>query len=115
MIDLLLDDNNELVLIDGDLALTSEAEGVKQGVQFSLQLFQGEWFLDESQGIPYFQRILVKNPNLVEVREWFRSAIASSPDISSVEYVQLTPRDDRSLLVTWGANQTTIIGQEVLP
>jgi hypothetical protein len=115
VIDLLLDANDELVLHDGDLALTTEDEGTQQAVRFSLRFFQGEWFLDESEGIPYFTRILIKNPNLVEVREWFREAIATSPGIQSVDFVELRVMQDRRLHVKWSANGGIVTGESEFP
>lgn len=60
-------ENNELVLIDG-------SEEIEQLVGQRLQTFMGEWFLDITIGLPYYQHILTKrvNPtvvNAVIVRE----------------------------------------------
>ncbi len=53
--DLAMEDN-ELVLIDG-------SEEIAQLVQQRVGTFLGEWFLDSSIGVPYFQQILKKNPD----------------------------------------------------
>lgn len=49
--DLFLDAN-------GDLAMVSDGEEVVQHVKQRLDFFQGDWFLDLSQGLPWYQEIL---------------------------------------------------------
>ena len=43
---------------NGDLALVDDGEEVAQHVKQRLDFFQGEWFLDQSLGLPWFQEIL---------------------------------------------------------
>lgn len=116
MIDLKLDtDTWDIVVEGGDLVLVDGVAAVAQGVSFALRFFLGEWYLDESQGIPYFTEILVKNPNLIAVREWFRLAIAESPGIESIETLQLTYTSDRRLTVTYSANGGSVTSEEAVP
>ena len=64
-------------------------------------LFKGEWFLDRRVGVPYFQYVMVSNPNLAVIAHIFREVCLSAPGVASVTDVQLdfTPRS-RSLAVT---------------
>ena len=78
-------ENNELVLVDGlDL--------VEQLLRQRLQTFLGEWFLDTSLGLPYFQDILVKNPNANVVTSLLKDAILNTPGV--IELVSFTPDFD---------------------
>ena len=116
MIDLKLDSQTwDLVVETDDLLLIEGDAAIGQGVRFAFGFFLGEWFLDESQGLPYFTEILVKNPNLVAVREWFRLTIAESPGIASIETLQLVFAPNRRLSVTFSANGGAIASQEVVP
>lgn len=57
-------------------------------------LFKGEWFLDGRQGVPYFQYVLVSNPNLSLIANMFREVAMSAPGVASVSDIGLdfTPR-----------------------
>jgi hypothetical protein len=84
-VDLLLDINsNDLDVTTGDLQLTSGAEGIAQHIRIRLRFFLAEWFLDTRLGIPYFQRILVKNPGTAVVRSILRDVIVSTPGVASM-------------------------------
>ena len=45
----------------GDIQLTTS---IQQDILIHLRWIFGEWKLDESFGLPYFEDILIKNPNL---------------------------------------------------
>lgn len=75
---------------DGDLALTYAdtgrsnlaivtdpviAKAIKLRNRFLL--FLGEWFLDTRIGVPYFQFLFVKNPDVALVRRMLRRVIES--------------------------------------
>jgi len=48
-------------------------------------MFKGEWFLDTRVGVPYYDSILIKNPDLVVIRSIFRNAILSTPGIANLD------------------------------
>ena len=67
-----------------------------------LRQLAGEWFLDLDYGLPYFEQILVKNPNLPSVQDIFRRAILSVKGVSSVERITLSlDTTQRTLSVSW--------------
>lgn len=72
-------ENNDLVL------LTDPAQSIEQHWRIRLRAFQGEWFLDERIGIPYYEDVLVKNPNLSLVTTIFRTATIQTPGIATVD------------------------------
>jgi hypothetical protein len=51
--DLLLDDDGDLALVDGQIVLVDGIVEVRQSLQQSLRFLKGEWFLDERMGVPY--------------------------------------------------------------
>lgn len=69
---------DEVSLVDGDAALA-------QHLLIRLRFFKGEFFLNEDIGMPYYQKILVKNPDFTAVRAIFRKAILNTPGIAGLQ------------------------------
>lgn len=100
-LDLLLDDNG-VVLRNGDWAFAIDREGIQQRISQVLKTIAGEWFLDLDYGLPYFEQILIKNPNLPSVQDTFRRALLSVKGVSSVERLTLDLNTtSRTLTVSW--------------
>jgi len=92
MSDLRLGADGDLEVKNGSLHLTSGDEAVRQHLQQRLRMFLGEWFLDLDRGVPYFQDILVKNPNVNQVDGILKQIILTTPGI--VELVSFTMNFD---------------------
>ena len=75
---------NDLILKDRDLLLIDNAENIAQGIVIALRFWLGEWFLDTKQGVPYLERVLVKNPNENHIRQVFTEAIQGVPGVRKV-------------------------------
>jgi hypothetical protein len=54
----------DLITVEGQLVTISGSDYIAQKAKQILLLVKGEWFLDTTIGIPYFQSILVKNPDI---------------------------------------------------
>lgn len=85
MADLELTDLGDLKVTNDELNIIDDDAAIRQHLAIRLRFFLGEWFLDERLGIPYFDSILVKNPNLILVRGILRNAILTTPGIQSLE------------------------------
>jgi hypothetical protein len=95
--DLEFSDDNDLILIDG-------VDAIRQHITIRLQFFQAEWFLDERIGIPYYQEILRKAPDLNVVRSIFREAILTTPGVIAVtDLVTEYDGTTRTLTVSFSA------------
>lgn len=115
--DIALATNGDWDVSTGDLLLTTGNEAIKQSVKIRLSFFQGEWFLDLDAGIPYYQSVMVKNPDPNLLHSIFRTALLETPGVQSVDELQLTiNRETRQLTLT--ASITGDVGefdiQEVL-
>jgi hypothetical protein len=75
---------NDLDLTNGIRLTTEPSDELASRLQIRLQWLQGEWFLDERLGIPYFQRILVKGTSLQTVRSIYREAIRETPGVDEI-------------------------------
>lgn len=86
------------------------AEGVAQNVMTRLALWQGQWFIDTSEGTPWLQRILGKH-NAVDTV--IKTRILETPGVISIsEYESILNPDTRSMTVT--ATFETEYGQSTI-
>lgn len=92
----------------GDLAIPLQllrgAEAVLQRIAIRFRFVRGEWFLDQRLGVPYFQDILVKNPDRRLIQEIFRTVLRTTPGVKRVEsFTAALERATRILTVTFVA------------
>ena len=75
------DETEDMALENGDIVFVTKADAVKQSVRQRLKMFMGEWFLDLDSGVPYYQDVLVKNPNPTLIEGIFKNEILATPGI----------------------------------
>lgn len=104
--DILLEkETNDLQLSGGDLVLVADFGAIEQEIAIRLAFVFGEWFLDTTAGLPYFDNILVKSPNLAAIRTIFMDEILASAGVKGVLSLSLDfDRQERSLTVTFSVN-----------
>lgn len=71
----LLDNTGDLDTSNNELTLTTGLQAIQQHLQVKLRMFLGEWFLNTSVGVPWFQDILVKQPNFVTIENALKTEI----------------------------------------
>ena len=87
MLDILLTPNGDLNITEnGDIQLT---ESVRQAVRIRLLWFFSEWRFSPSKGIPYFEDILIKNPNPTRIRRIIRNEVLSVREVRDVQDLQV--------------------------
>ncbi len=85
MIDLKLNEQHDLDLNGGDLNLIAGAEKIRQQVEILLQTFLGEWFLNVEHGIPYYEKVLIKQANRAEIEAIIRDKIRSIEGVRRIQ------------------------------
>ena len=81
----------------GNIATASNPYALAQTAACAIKLFQAELWYDTTQGIPYFQQIFGKPPNVALIKTKFATAaVASDPDIVSA-VVFITSIVDRNV------------------
>lgn len=92
----------DLALTDGQITLTPDLKtAVAQHIVIRLRTFFGEWFLDTREGVPYFEIVFIKNPNMARITAIFRAVILETPGVSSLSRLVLdTDPVTRALSVT---------------
>lgn len=82
MSDLLLSEStNDIELVNGDLSLVSGIDAVKQSLKQRMQMFRGEWFLDQESGIPFFQTIFQKTTKPEVIAGILQNEIQTTPGV----------------------------------
>ena len=86
MLDILLNDGDLVVTDTGDIRLTNS---VRQAITIRLLWFAREWRFNTSYGIPYYDEVYVKRPNLDKIKLIFASEIRKVEEVLEVENLQL--------------------------
>ncbi len=91
----------------GRTRLIGGADRIRQQIKVTLLAFLGEWFLDTSFGVPYFENILVKNPDRATIEAVLRARILDVPGVARVGRLTLEiERTQRALRVTFESETT---------
>ena len=72
--DIAVDDQGQMVLVTGQ-------EEIREHSGQRLKTFFGEWFLDTTLGIPYFDEIFEKGQNVNDIDAIFINEILATPGI----------------------------------
>lgn len=113
--DLKLGINNDLVLSDGDLTLTTtKTEIAAQTLGITLKTYRGEWFLNSQFGVPYLQEIVGVAKKKEVVDRIFLAEIANNIYVDNINsYTSYFDRDERyysmNVTVTVGADTVTSV------
>ena len=78
----------DLDVSTGSFVSLTGPEYAKQKIAQRFKLLLGEWFLDTTKGVPWFQSVLVKNPNLELIKSLFRDEILAVPGIVGVKDIE---------------------------
>ena len=74
----------DLITVEGQLVTVSGSDYIAQKTKQILLLVKGEWFLDTTIGIPYFQSILIKNPDIPLIESILVNAIRNDAVLISL-------------------------------
>ena len=80
-----LDDNNNIVLENNNAVIIDGREAIEQHLTIRFKFFFGEWFLDTSLGVPYYEDVLIKRPSFIVVNEVLKNVILETPGVTSIE------------------------------
>lgn len=104
MTNIKLTDDGDIDVTGNTLQFVSGQEEQQQIAKQRLQTFRGEWFLDTSIGIPYFQTIFRRNTDIALIDAIYIEEISNIPGfISLLEYNSVLDTETRELSLTWKA------------
>lgn len=106
--DLLLDPlTNDLVFVNGVSKVTqTQSEVVAQRLKITLYTFLGEWFLDTTLGVPYFQQIFGKNRSKNAIDVIFQNIIAADPGVIEIREFSSTMDSSRGYSMEFSVRVT---------
>lgn len=81
-----VDQNNDLLLTAGKLTVLTGAAAAAVQLTHRFRLFRGGWFLDTRLGVPYLERVMLKNPDLGNVQALFRKVALTVQGVTAVEF-----------------------------
>ena len=85
-----LDEDNNLPVIDGNLKTKTGIEEISQMLETRFKSFQGDWFLDLDQGMPYYQEIFLKSTTVTEIESIFLQVVAGTPGVLDIREFNLS-------------------------
>ena len=122
MTQLKMDDDNDIAIENNGFVLTenNSDEEIRQRIIQRLKFFLDEWFLDRTEGLPYFQAIFVKgtSPDIIEAA--FKERIIGTDGVvilnkfDPIEYTAST-REIQLVFDVTTINGNNLIINEVLP
>ena len=113
--DLKLGTDNDLIIADGDLTLTTtKTEIAAQTLGITLKTYQGEWFLNSNFGVPYLQEIIGVARKKDVVDRIFLAQISNNIYVDNINsYTSSFDSDERyytmNVTVTVGADTVTTL------
>lgn len=87
MRDILLDSDGDIYINDSaDLALR---HSVRQDVKIHLKWFFSEWRFAPDFGVPYFEDVFIKNPNIDRIKQIVRDEAGKADDVKEVKNITI--------------------------
>ena len=88
--------DHDLLIENFDLQLTElDLEEIRQSLQVRLKYFFSEWFLDNTEGVKYYEHIFVKNPDIDVVGAVLKTRILTTRGVK--ELLQYSQDYDNAL------------------
>jgi hypothetical protein len=93
---------------DGDLFVgpytgLEITDSVAQAITVRLRWFFQEWRFAPEFGVPYFEEILVKNPNKLRITQIIREEVLSVEEVEEVKDISVEIQPNRTALVRFKA------------
>ena len=109
--DIFFDSTHDIALSSSDIKFAEDSNIVKQRLTIRLQFALGEWFLNNTVGLPFAQFIFLQGSNLADIHSVFRKEIKDTTGVSDITKLELTPAaSNKSLQVDFEVNSGSISG-----
>lgn len=89
---------------DKNVAIVDDAESLRQRLLERLRMFLGEWFLDETIGVPYFQQILQSGVNINTVSNIITNEILKDTEVIRVQAPTLQENQSQHPIISFDSS-----------
>lgn len=114
MIDIALDPfTNDLVFTEYDFSLVDDTRQIIQNLSIRLRFVLAEWYLDITQGIPYYEFFFVKSPNQIQIESILKEEIVNTRGILGITSFS-ADFDTRNRIFSVKFGARSISGEELL-
>lgn len=74
----------DLLLENFDLQLVDGQDQIAQNLAIRLRFILGEWFLDTTAGVPYYDDFFIKAPNQIRIESVLKEEILDTPGVDQI-------------------------------
>lgn len=114
MIDFELDPiTNDLVFQNFDFSLVDDTKQIMQNLAIRLRFILGEWYLDITQGVPYFEVFFRKAPNQIQIESILKEEIVNTRGILELTSFE-SDFDQRRRIYSVKFSARSISGEDLL-
>ena len=94
--------DNDIKFTNGNFDFVEGTEYVAQKLRIRLQLFFGEWYLDTSKGVKYFDIFLIQNPNINLANNALKATILETRYVTGLlEFETNFDRSERTFVASF--------------
>ena len=106
--DFKLNSSGDIEFVDGELVFTTVEESLPQRVRQRILTFKGEWFLDESIGMSYFDDIFIKDYDLSRIEALYINELQRIDGVGEILSLEISvDTKKRELSVTTQLKDST--------
>lgn len=108
---LTVDTNNDLVLVNNNLAISENLQAVRYVAEHAVKAQYGEMLLAIQRGIPYNLLAWDRQPNLIQLEAFIRRAILAIPNVLNIIDFNIAAANH---VITYSVTINTTYGVETL-
>ncbi|NUL35071.1 hypothetical protein [Kosakonia sacchari] len=110
MLDMMQDENG-VILKDGDFVLDGGIDGVSQQAEIRVATNQGEWWLDVTQGLPWYPGIMGSRLDSAIVANMINAEAKRTPEVTDAKTTSVSAVKGKyniQFAVYIGSNSTVV-------
>lgn len=108
---LTVDSNNDLMLVNNNLAISQDREALMLVAEHAVKAQYGEMILAIQRGIPYNVLVWDRQPNLIQLEAFIRRAILALPNVLNILDFDIAAANH---VITYSVTINTTYGVETL-